>query len=384
MRNISRRRFLLAGLTASSALALGAGAYLFLPRLLTAARLLPLCTREFDMTGTVNTVAWSPDSHAFAAGGASGQATIWRASDGQQLATLLPPTSHAGVWSVAWSPNSQYFAIAWSDGRVSIWKVQAVNDFSHWHQESVLLISPTLSVLPIPSFWPMIVTWSPDGTRLAVGDSAGGLHLWDPSTGQMLHMLQASRNKPGIPVSSLAWSPDGTKIVALDIAAAAYAIWSTTTGKAMLLPSQHRIPIRVGWWNNMMALGWSPDGTIIAASAGGNLLLWQWKPEKREWEYTRSMPVASWRITSLTWSPDSKRFATADRDNTIRFWRASTGQQLGSYSVSPPQVGNLDSDSRAQGYMDTDFQVNAVAWAPGGKYLLSGDYAGRVLLWEIH
>ncbi len=198
-------------------------------------------------------------------------------------------------------------------------------------------------------------------------------------------MLQTSQAKSSIPVSSLAWSPDGTYIAALKMAAGAkYAVWNATTGKAMLLPSQLGISIAPDqWYLNTTALGWSPDGTTLAGSSGGKVLIWQWTKESGSWKEVHTLSVTpsvviTGFITALTWAPDSQRFATADQNNKILIWHASTGQQTGSYALNPPQVGG-----ESQGYMDTDFEIYTLAWSPDGKYLLSGDYAGRVLLWKI-
>jgi len=375
-RNASRRRFLLAGLTAGAALALGAGAFLFRPRLFPAA---PPWVRELDMDGTVNTVTWSPDGHLFAAGGATNHIKVWRTRDGQELTRLSGPDSHSGTWSIAWSPQSRYVAStwnsAWTGNRVRIWNVPSDEHTSLWPQERDLILQGQDPALGIENWWPMVIAWSPDGTRLAVGDSSGGLQVVNPSNGQVLRVLQTSRSKSGIPVSSLAWSPDGTRIVALDVAAGGrYAIWNTTTGKAMLLPSPNGIPIRGAWFSDLTALGWSPDGTTIAASNEGNILVWQWNEKEGGWEHARSILNPSWS-NALTWSPDSQRFATGDKGNTIiRIWRASTGQQLGSYSVNPPPGMQTRYD---------DPEIRALAWAPDGKHLLSGDADGRVLLWVV-
>ena len=373
-RNASRRRFLLAGLTSGAVLALGAGASLFLSP----------GEREFILgnNSSIRTVAWSPNGYAFAAGGSdAGHVVIWRASDGQEL-TSLPIMRYATVWSVAWSPTS-YFAVAWSGagatgGYVSIWKTPTQESASSWKHERDFPLGGGFDVSPL------VVAWSPDGTRLAVGDSSGGLQVWNPSSGQVLRVLQTSQAEASIPVSSLAWSPDGTHIAAVNVAAGTtYAVWNATTGKVMPLPSQCGVFIFPGqWYLNITVLGWSPDGTTIAGSGCETVLIWRWNKESGSWKKVHSLPVTPSpeipAITALTWAPDSQRFATADRNNKILIWHASTGQQLGSYTLNPPQVGG---DS--QGYMDSDFEIYTLAWSPDGKYLLSGDYAGRVLLWAV-
>ena len=378
--NLSRRRFLVAGLTVGSVVALGTGTALLLPRLFPSARAVPAGTREFDLNGgNVLTVAWSRDGSTFAAGGGTNHVNIWRVSDGQELTSLSGPDAHAGSWSVAWSPPSNYLASAWNSAwtgnRVRIWKVPTDEYASLWPQEKDLILQEQ----------PMVVAWSPDGARLAVGDLAGGLQIWDPFSGQQLRVLQVPQVQAEMPVSSLAWSPDGTRLVALNVAAGAkYAVWNISTGAATILPSQHGLQnTQAGWYNNRSTVSWSPDGTMLAGSSDGNVLIWQWDQRGGNWKQMRSLLVTTWRITALCWSPESKRLATADRDNKIRLWLASTGQQLGSYSISPPQVGGWNQDSRAQGYEDTDFEIEALGWAPDGNHLLSGDQAGRVLLLEI-
>lgn len=376
---ISRRSVLVAGMASGAVLALGAGVYAFLSRSPSMIPSSPAVVGEWSLSPytSIRTVAWSPDGSAFAAGGSDvDHVTIWRTSEGQEL-TRLPLVRQAATSSVAWSPGGKYVAVAWAGpgstgGYVSIWNA------SSWQHEGDFPVRE--------ASWasPLVIAWSPGSTRLAVGDSGGGLQIWNPFNGQALRVLQPSQANASIPVSSLAWSPDGIHLVTINTASAQYTVWNVATGKAMLLPTQHEITIRPEqWYLNTTALGWSPDGTTLVASEGGNVLIWQWTKERREWKELQAVSVTSSQvnagfITALTWAPDSQRFATSDLNNQIRIWRASTGQQLRSYTLNPPQVGG-----EFQGYMDTDFEIYTIAWSPNGKHLLSGDYAGRVLLWNI-
>jgi len=284
MRNFSRRRFLVAGLTVGSVVALGTGTSLLLPRLFPSARALPAGTREFDLDNhVVNTVAWSPDGHLFAAGGAMNQVKIWRVSDGQELTSLSGPDSNAGTWSIAWSPQITYVAStwnsAWTGSRVRIWKVPTDENASLWSQEGDLIFYEHLKAGPENlNVWPMVVAWSPDGTHLAVGDSGGGLQIWNPFSRQLLRVLQASQEEAAIPVSSLAWSPDGTRIAALNVAAGPkYGVWNATTGAAMILPSPIGLQVtQPGWYHNLSTVSWAPDGMTLAGSTDGEVLIWQW------------------------------------------------------------------------------------------------------------
>ncbi len=362
-RKHSRRRFLVAGLTVGSVVALGTGISVFLPRLFPSARALPAGTREFDLNGgNVLTVAWSTDGSTFAAGGGTNHVKIWRSSDGQELTSLAGPDANAASWSVAWSPQRNYIASTWNSGwtgnRVRIWKVPTDEHALLWPHQRDLILQEQKTPAETLNMWPVAIAWSPDGTRLAVGDSAGGLQIWDPFSGQMLQVLQASDKS---------------------------AVWNVATGTATILPSQHGLRnTQTGTGNNVTPISWSPDGTTLAGSVDGKVLVWQWDQESGSWNETRSLSADPfWRVRALTWSPDSQQLATADQNNEILIWHASTGQQLGSYHISPPQVGGWNPDNRAQAYMDADFQINTLAWAPDGKALLSGDQVGRVLLLEI-
>ncbi len=69
------------------------------------------------------------------------------------------------------------------------------------------------------------------------------------------------------------------------------------------------------------------------------------------------------RVTSVAWSPDGKRFASAGYDKTVQVWDAATGQKLLTYR-------------------DHAGRVNAVAWSPDNLRIASASDDRTVQIWD--
>ena len=77
------------------------------------------------------------------------------------------------------------------------------------------------------------------------------------------------------------------------------------------------------------------------------------------------LPTTTIRAYNVaTWSPDSTRIASANKDRTVRIWSSRDGSQLTQYD-GPTET------------------VSGLAWSPDGKYLAAGDGAGVLWIWDV-
>ncbi len=349
----------------------------------------------FHMSNGISSVAWSPDSRVFAAvtwgehtGNNIAMVSVWRASDGRQLYTYIYPSAPLYSSRLAWSPDGSSFAIAWDDGNVQIWG--AANDYSSWQEKSSFHIHVHASVNL--NLYLTGLAWSADGKHLVMSYSDGELHVWDTVGGHPLPPVQApvalrtflslSPDGSGAIVPAiLSLSPDGTQAIVPGQQTsgnhATYAVWEVGTGKVMALPSQNVIQVAP-----QTQFAWAPDGHSLAATYGIHVIIRQWNPQRKNWAFVRSVAVVPFErgILALAWAPDNQHFAVADSSNVIRLWSVKSGKLLG--PQFPPFFDHPASKNEI--YSDTENTITTLAWSPNGKYLLSGNYPGRVLLQEVY
>ncbi len=158
--------------------------------------------------------------------------------------------------------------------------------------------------------WSAIV--SPDGRYIADGD-ASGIQVRLISTGES-HLLPRPRNlSAGDAWFPVAWHPDGARILANSMSSRGVAAWtiSLVGGDAALLRDQ------------AMVQSASPDGSLIAFTAGNPMTRWatgmdrrlMWEPEiwimGPRGENAKRVVSAGERtwFNAVRWSPSGKRLA---------------------------------------------------------------------------
>ena len=189
-------------------------------------------------THIVSTVAFSPDGTLLASGGRD--IKLWDIVTRRNVATLSGHTG--GVYSVAYSPDGTTLASGAQDSTIKLWDVATRTNIA------------TLSDM----FWVNSVAFSPDGMLLASGSK--DVKLWDVSTRTNTATLEHSRS-----VLSVAFSPDGTMLATGD--GDRTRLWDVAT--------KENITTLEGHTSFVNSVAFSPDGTtLVSGSHDGTVLLW--------------------------------------------------------------------------------------------------------------
>jgi WD40 repeat protein len=343
--------------------------------------------------GEVIDVTFSPDGQRLASTSDDQSVRVWEVKTGREIFTLRG----ADHWA-AYSPDGKHLATGNWDGTVKVWDAlqgQGPRIFGRHH-----------------SLWSQI-TFSPDGYRLAEVSNGwtndrprGGVKIWEVATARELRDLAADVG----PVNDVAFSPDGLLVAAADAdpkgkpriviwnshtgqevlaipgpwtgfafspdsrwlaaggdtslkdSTAEVRFFDTATGKAVFSLKGH--PDRVG------SMAFSPDGRLLATSGGGahDFEKQRYLPaEVKIWDLAGRQEIFSLKghtgpISTVAFSPDGQRLATAGNERMVRMWDPATGREL--WNVRHAQ------------------RVNNVSFSRSGQRLAGGSADGSVKIWS--
>ena len=315
----------------------------------------------------VGSVAFSADSQILASGGKDWNVRLWDIATGQEKATLEGHTDW--VNSVAFNPNGGTLVSGGSDGTVQVWNA-ATGSRQRTLEAHAGIVEH--------------VVYSPDGTMLA-SMSPEEIRLWNTTTWQRIATFPESANN----LTGVAFCLDGRALAIGN--EENVRIWDFATGNIKMT-----IP------RSCTSLAFGDGSRILAIADRGTMYLWNLAPSK--WELTPSsnggdvttpeVPVINQPtdtvvtpptdpvvttpplvavgdlelshggdVRCVAYSPSGVVLASGSTDNTIRLWRASTGEHL----------NTLDKHTG---------DVNTIAFSPNDAYIASGGDGGKLRLWK--
>ncbi len=230
------------------------------------------------------------------------------------------------------------------------------------------------------------VDWSPDGTRLGIGDDEGGVEVIT-SEGRRLWRRTEHRR----PVYDVRWSPDGQRL-ASGGHDKAVKIWNALDGSVPLARQTHRRALSVSWSSgagqlacgtedevvifnagtgeqvdpspvrdeDMFCARWAPRGPCLAVGLMSGAI---WSGDESRSGKSHHLKGHADKVRDLAWAQDGQRLASASADRRIRIWNVAERKC----------VACLRGHGRS---------VESVSWCPAGDLLASGSVDRTVRIWS--
>jgi tetratricopeptide (TPR) repeat protein len=142
---------------------------------------------------------------------------------------------------------------------------------------SILVFRPVLGGpdrlrIPVSDQRIFCLAFSPDGSRVAAGDYAGTIGVWDARTGRPQHRVAGTEEAP---LFHLSFSPDGRRLAGAD--REKVRVWDMATGEELVTLRIAGRRASDGGFNPSVA--WSPDGRRLASTNwDGGVSLWDGAP----------------------------------------------------------------------------------------------------------
>jgi WD40 repeat protein len=348
---------------------------------------------------------------------------IYRTSDCSVFKTIAISSAIGGGYSVGfeWSPNSASLAV-FTQSSLSIWDVATGVEQSQ---------------LPATNVY--VVSWKPDGSKIAAATQSSGIEVFDISTRQKINEFNTISEATGhtVNVYGVSWSPDGSRIadasrdsrnqirdsnngqslfsiqsdtnssyaIAYNQAGTTIAtagesqiinLWNATTGKNTAALTGHTFTVR--------GLAWKPSGDVLASAS--------WDRTIKLWDPTtgnelRTLTGHSDFVNAVAFNPTGSRLASASSDKTIKFWDPLTGELLRTltghtggvfalaWSPDGSKIASAGADKTVRIWNVTTGSVEktlnqflkpirAVVWTKDGSGLIAGGDDGKISLWDVN
>ena len=292
---------------------------------------------------------------------------------GADLSKSVFAETLGNIFAIAFSPDGKRLATGDTDHKIRLWDVTTAEQLATWqgHQD-----------------WIRSVAFSADGRLLASASEDHTVRLWEVSTGQCLNTLQGHTGW----LRSVAFSPNG-EWVASSGDDQTVRLWEVKTGECVQVLEAIGI---------IRSVAFSPDGRLLASGCGRTIHLWEVATGREV-----DVLVGHLRsVRSIGFSPDGLCLASGSNDGTVRLWNVETGESRNTlmghqgwvWCVAFSPDGQLIASSgEDQTIKLWDMQtgkllhslyghtgwVRSVAFSPDGKTLSSGSDDQTIKLWDV-
>jgi WD40 repeat protein len=321
--------------------------------------------RKLEFTGCetgLTALAYAPDGRHVACSGHDSTIRIYEALSGK-LVKLLE-NGNADVHCLHFSPDGGRIASGDTRGDAKVWS---------WMKDG----APATTFHETDTYLEA-VAFSPDGTRIATGTNivnsgdSGVVHVRELATGKLLHEIKDQKGA----LTSLVFAADGKSIF---ISSSKYELrrWDLPANREIAsfkgdpVPREIRGPIGLGYQPIMLvgSLATSPAGLWLYSSGPGDrICVW----EAQTGQFARFLREQQndklYRVLPMTVSPDGRLLAVAcgnEADpSSVEIWDLPSGKKIATLRGHRGIVKNL-------------------AFSPDGRHLASSSQDTTVLIWDV-
>ena len=233
----------------------------------------------------------------------------------------------------------------------------------------------------------LAVAVHPSGSAFATAGQDGRVLIWNAAEGQVSRAIEVGSGW----VEHLAWSPDGQRLAA---SCSRQVYVYDADGEEVWRSDDHPSTVSAIAWSSVRELATACYGRASFFNAAtGNLR------QKLEWQGS---------LVSMVLSPDGGIVVCGSQDNSVHFWRRSTGQDSemfgypgkpsalafddtgtllatsGGYAVTVWSFRKKGPEGTRPGVLEFHTEsVTTLAFAPGAMRLASGGRDGAVVVWSL-
>eukprot|EP00547_Thalassionema_nitzschioides_P013849 CAMPEP_0194249820 /NCGR_PEP_ID=MMETSP0158-20130606/21449_1 /TAXON_ID=33649 /ORGANISM="Thalassionema nitzschioides, Strain L26-B" /LENGTH=1246 /DNA_ID=CAMNT_0038986433 /DNA_START=52 /DNA_END=3792 /DNA_ORIENTATION=- len=294
-------------------------------------------------THSIRSIAWG--SQFIAIGGTGNAVSILSPIEPYPIIHTIKGTGFVG--SLAWRLNSSILAVGSREDKCSLYFITAAADRTACTLQSV--VSKEIYTVTRKD-WVNAVSFSPDGSILAVGDRSGKLSVYSFEAIQRKSptLEKISHFKFSASVLDLEWSPDG-KLLYAGGEDFAMTVLDTTKWEVVHTMSRDR-------WIQFISS--SHRGTHVAVGGGASEVTIL--DTMDNWKKTLSIELKGLVPLSAKWHPQDQFLALTGQDNSIIAIETTNARHIKGH------------------YLQSISPVLQVEFSPNGQILAVGNEAGVV------